>query len=105
MSERVVVTGLGAITALGNDVPTYWAGLVAGRSGVAAISSYDTAGQAVRIAAEIKDLDVIGLLGSGLGFLATVLLYALAGLAYGGALTRLTRGGYMPPPEDLDIEL
>jgi 3-oxoacyl-[acyl-carrier-protein] synthase II len=64
MSERVVVTGLGAVTALGNDVPTYWAGLVAGRSGVAAISSYDTAGQAVRIAAEIKDLDVIGLLGS-----------------------------------------
>ena len=64
MSERVVVTGLGAVTALGNDVPTYWAGLVAGRSGVAAISSYDTADQAVRIAAEIKDLDVIGLLGS-----------------------------------------
>jgi 3-oxoacyl-[acyl-carrier-protein] synthase II len=64
MSERVVVTGLGAVTALGNDVPTYWAGLVAGRSGVAAISSYDAAGQAVRVAAEIKDLDVIGLLGS-----------------------------------------
>jgi 3-oxoacyl-[acyl-carrier-protein] synthase II len=63
MSERVVVTGLGAVTALGNDVPTYWAGLVAGRSGVAAISAYDTADQPVRIAAEIRDLDVIGLLG------------------------------------------
>jgi len=47
----------------------------------------------------------IGLLGSELGFLAATLLYALAGIAYGGALTRLTRGGYMPPPEDLDIEL
>ena len=64
MSERVVVTGLGAVTALGNDVPTYWAGLVAGRSGVAAISTYDTVDQAVCIAAEIKGLDVIGLLGA-----------------------------------------
>ena len=63
MDERVVVTGLGAVTPLGNDVPTYWAGLVAGRSGVGPISAYDAADQAVRIAAEIKDLDVAGLLG------------------------------------------
>lgn len=63
MRERVVVTGLGAITALGNDVPTYWAGLVAGRSGVGPITTYDTSDQAVRIAAEIKDLDVSGTLG------------------------------------------
>ena len=63
MHERVVVTGLGAVTPLGNDVPTYWAGLVAGRSGVGPISAYDATDQAVRIAAEIKDLDVAGLLG------------------------------------------
>lgn len=63
MQDRVVVTGLGAVTPLGNDVPTYWAGLVAGRSGVGPISAYDPTGQKVRIAAEIKDLDVTGLLG------------------------------------------
>jgi 3-oxoacyl-[acyl-carrier-protein] synthase II len=63
MHERVVVTGLGAVTPLGNDVPTYWAGLVAGRSGVGPIRAYDASDQAVRIAAEIKDLDVAGLLG------------------------------------------
>ena len=63
MHERVVVTGMGAVTALGNDVPTYWAGLVAGRSGVGSIAAYDASGYAVRIAAEIKDLDVNGLLG------------------------------------------
>jgi len=64
MYERVVVTGLGAVTPLGNDVPAYWAGLVAGRSGVGPISAYDAADQTVRIAAEVKDLDVIGLLGA-----------------------------------------
>ena len=64
MHERVVVTGLGAVTPLGNDVPTYWAGLVAGRSGVGPISSYDASSEEVRIAAEVKDLDVVGLLGS-----------------------------------------
>jgi 3-oxoacyl-[acyl-carrier-protein] synthase II len=63
MSERAVVTGLGAVTPLGNDVPAYWAGLVSGRSGVGPITSYDASGQVVRIAAEIKDLDVVGLLG------------------------------------------
>ncbi|MFC2015388.1 beta-ketoacyl-ACP synthase II [Chloroflexota bacterium] len=63
MQERVVVTGLGAVTPLGNDVATYWAGLVAGRSGVGPIATYDASGYAVRIAAEIKDLDVTTLLG------------------------------------------
>jgi 3-oxoacyl-[acyl-carrier-protein] synthase II len=63
MRERVVVTGLGAVTPLGNDVATYWAGLVAGRSGAGPITAYDAADQAVRIAAEIKDFDAVSLLG------------------------------------------
>lgn len=48
---------------------------------------------------------VVGLLGSRFGFLGTALLYGLIGLAYGMTLTRLTREGYMPPPDDIDIEL
>ncbi|NIV33577.1 MAG: beta-ketoacyl-ACP synthase II [Anaerolineae bacterium] len=63
MDERVVVTGLGAVTPLGNDVQTYWDGLVAGRSGVGSMSAYDATGYAVRIAAEVKDLDAASLLG------------------------------------------
>ena len=63
MYERVVVTGLGAVTPLGNDVAAYWDGLVAGRSGVGPISAYDATGCAVGIAAEVRDLDAAGLLG------------------------------------------
>jgi 3-oxoacyl-[acyl-carrier-protein] synthase II len=55
--RRVVVTGMGAITALGQDVAATWEGLVAGRSGVATISHFDPSRLAVRIAAEVKDFD------------------------------------------------
>jgi 3-oxoacyl-[acyl-carrier-protein] synthase II len=63
MRERAVITGLGAVTPLGNDVSTTWAGLVAGRSGVGPIRAYDAGDQQVRIAAQVKDLDATGLLG------------------------------------------
>ncbi len=59
MSERrrVVVTGMGAVTALGNDVATTWAGLVAGRSGVRTIEAWDPSRLTSRIAAEVRDFD------------------------------------------------
>jgi 3-oxoacyl-[acyl-carrier-protein] synthase II len=59
MSERrrVVVTGLGAVTPLGNDVPTTWQGLVAGRSGVRTIESFDPSRVASRMAGEVRDFD------------------------------------------------
>lgn len=52
--SRVVVTGLGAITPLGNDVATYWSGLLAGRSGAAPITSFDVTNQSVKFGAEVK---------------------------------------------------
>jgi len=55
--RRVVVTGMGMLTALGNDVASSWAGLVAGRSGVATIASFDPSRLQARIAGEVKDLD------------------------------------------------
>ena len=55
--RRVVVTGMGTLTAIGNDVSSTWAGLLAGRSGVATITGFDPSRLAVRIAAEIKDFD------------------------------------------------
>ncbi len=56
-ARRVVVTGMGMVTALGNDVPSSWAGLAAGRSGVSTITSFDPSRLTVRIAGEVKDLD------------------------------------------------
>ena len=63
MGKRVVITGLGAITPVGNDVDTFWQALVEGRSGVGPITAYDASEQAVRIAAEVKDFDPAELLG------------------------------------------
>ena len=56
-ARRAVVTGLGAITPIGNDAATFWASLLAGTSGVARISTYDASGEEVRIAAEVKGFD------------------------------------------------
>jgi 3-oxoacyl-[acyl-carrier-protein] synthase II len=57
MSKRVVVTGLGMVTALGNDTPTSWKALVAGQSGVGPITKFDVSNQDVRIAAEVRGFD------------------------------------------------
>ncbi len=56
-ARRAVVTGMGAITPIGNDVATFWSNLTAGVSGVAPIASFDASGEEVRIAAEVKDFD------------------------------------------------
>ncbi len=53
----MVVTGMGAVTALGNDVATTWAGLAAGRSAVARIAAFDPSRLTVQIAGEVKDFD------------------------------------------------
>ncbi len=56
-ARRVVVTGMGAVTALGNDVPSTWAGMAAGRSGISTITAFDPSRVTSRIAGEVKDLD------------------------------------------------
>ncbi len=56
-SRRAVVTGLGAITPIGNDPDAFWANLTAGVSGVGPITAYDASAEEVRIAAEVKDFD------------------------------------------------
>jgi 3-oxoacyl-[acyl-carrier-protein] synthase II len=61
-NRRVVVTGMGMITALGNDVPTTWAGLVAGRSGIRTIEAFDPSRLTSRIAGEARGFDAAGLL-------------------------------------------
>ncbi len=55
--KRVVVTGLGAITPLGNTVAEYWQGLVSGRNGIAPITLFDASKHDSRIAGEVKGFD------------------------------------------------
>ena len=59
---RVVVTGMGALSSLGNDVPTTWAGMIAGKSGVGPITQFDPSRLTTRIAGEVKDFDASAVL-------------------------------------------
>ncbi|MFN9631278.1 MAG: beta-ketoacyl-ACP synthase II [Cyanobacteriota bacterium] len=58
--RRVVVTGLGAVTPIGNDVREYWEGLRSGRNGVAGITLFDPSRHACRFAAEVKNFNPAG---------------------------------------------
>ena len=62
MTRRIVVTGMGAVTALGNDVASTWDGLVNGRSGIRTIEAFDPSRLNVRIAAEVQAFDSSGVL-------------------------------------------
>jgi 3-oxoacyl-[acyl-carrier-protein] synthase II len=55
--RRVVITGMGMLSALGNDVATSWAGLTAGRSGITTIDAFDPSRLSVRIAGQVRDFD------------------------------------------------
>ncbi len=57
MASRVVVTGMGMVTPLGNDVLTTWEALCQGKSGIAPITEFDTANQEVTFGGEIKNFD------------------------------------------------
>ena len=55
--KRVVVTGLGVITPLGQGIGAFWENLLAGQCGIGPVTAYDTEGYACTIAGEIKDFD------------------------------------------------
>ena len=55
--RRVVVTGLGAITPIGNNVKDFWAGIREGKVGIAPITKFDTTDYKVKLAAEVKDFN------------------------------------------------
>ncbi|MGA1264221.1 MAG: beta-ketoacyl-ACP synthase II [Prochlorothrix sp.] len=54
-NRRVVVTGMGAITPIGNTLNAYWDGLMAGKNGIGPITLFDTTGHKCHIAGEVKD--------------------------------------------------
>ncbi len=55
--RRVVVTGMGALTPVGNDVDTFWNSIISGVCGIDKITKFDTSEYKVKIAAEVKDFD------------------------------------------------
>ena len=64
MTKRVVVTGLGCISPLGNNVPDTWSSLLAGKSGAGPITRFDATKYKTRFAAEVKGFDPIAFLGT-----------------------------------------
>jgi 3-oxoacyl-[acyl-carrier-protein] synthase II len=95
--RRVVVTGLGCISPVGNTVQAAWANLLAGRSGIGLISKFDASAFACRVAGEVRDFDVDTYIGPKeartmdtfihYGIAASVQAVADAGLRTGDALT------------------
>ncbi len=61
--RRVVITGLGALTPIGNNVEDYWSALIAGKSGAAPITHFDASKFKTQFACEVKNLDVTAVLG------------------------------------------
>jgi len=55
MKRRVVITGMGAVTPLGNDMETTWQAVVHGRSGIGRITRFDASTFPVKIAGEVKN--------------------------------------------------
>lgn len=64
MTRRVVLTGVGLVSALGLDTESTWSGLLAGRSGVGPITHFDASDFSARIAAEVKDIDPLAYVDS-----------------------------------------
>ncbi|RME50584.1 MAG: beta-ketoacyl-[acyl-carrier-protein] synthase II [Caldilineae bacterium] len=63
MSRRVVITGLGAVTPVGNNVHDTWESLMQGKSGIATITLFDPSGYGTRFGGEVKDFDPVALFG------------------------------------------
>lgn len=123
--RRVVVTGLGCVSPVGNTVTEAWANLLAGRSGIAPITRFDTSAFSVKIAGEVKGLDLNAYISPKeargmdafihFGIVAAAQAVADAGLPTGDALSeeQATRIGCvigsgiggLPLIEDMHTEL
>ena len=64
MRKRVVVTGLGCISPVGNNVKDTWDALLAGKSGAAPITAFDASAHKTKFAAEVKGFDAVAMFGT-----------------------------------------
>jgi len=91
LKRRVVITGMGAVTPLGNSVAETWAGICAGRSGIGPITKFDASDFETRIAGELQNFDPIAYVGKKeLRRLDPFILYCLASAEMAAADADLT---------------
>ncbi len=86
--ERVVVTGLGAVSCIGNDVPAFWQGLVSGKSGIGPIQAFDASKLSTRIAGEVKGFSFDAKLGKRMD--------RFSQFAFSAAQQALSQAGLVP---------
>jgi 3-oxoacyl-[acyl-carrier-protein] synthase II len=97
MSRRVVVTGLGAVSPLGNDIESTWQGIRAGKSGIGPITHFDPADFPAKIAGEIRDFDPTEYMDKKEARkMAYFAQYAVAGATQALRQAGLADGGYDP---------
>jgi len=97
MRRRVVVTGLGAVTPVGNDVATTWRALLAGTSGAAAITKFDATHHKVKFACEVKGFDPLAYMDRKEAKRNDIYTqYALAASVQAMADAGLSAGGFVP---------
>jgi len=97
--NRVVITGMGVVTPIGQNVPDYWRALINGECGVGPIRSFDASGMKVTLAAELKDFDPTehGIEKSAARKLDPFAQYALAAAGQAMAQSGLTAGENIAP--------
>ena len=65
MKKRVVITGMGLVSSLGNDLKTFWHNIIRGKSGISEVTSFDTTRYDHRFGGEVKNFDPINFLSKG----------------------------------------
>ena len=97
MKRRVVITGMGAVTPIGNTVEELWASVRAGKCGIAPIAAYDASAQKVKLAAEIKNMDPAAAVGK-----AARKMDRFTQLALLAAREAFSQSGAAPENTDMD---
>jgi len=95
MNRRVVITGVGAICALGHDAPAVWQGVREGRSAIAPLAGFETQDMRVKVAAQVRDM-MLAVVRGGTGGAAAIPGVEVAGKT-GTAELRPTHGGPIDP--------
>jgi 3-oxoacyl-[acyl-carrier-protein] synthase II len=102
--RRVVITGLGAVTPCGNDVPSTWEAMLAARSGVVRVTRFDVEGQDCQVAGEVKGFDGAKLLGAReIRRLGLFQQYALVASDEAVSDAGFRRGEVWPDPERFGV--
>lgn len=95
--ERVVITGIGAVTPIGNSVPEFWEGLTSGENGIAPITHFDTEGYKATVAGEVKNFDAAKYIEKReIKHMDLFCQYAVAAATEAMEQAGLTEGGFDP---------